>query len=555
VVPIITAWHQGGVGGPTGGERHGVASGAVPEGGAGAPRSAPAGRVLPVFCALLLAQLLAGLDTIILITALPTIVGDLGGLNELSWVLTAYMLTSTASTPLLGKLSDLVGRKTLFQLSLLVFLAGSALSGQSHSITELIAFRGLQGIGAGGLGVLGRTIVADIVPGRQLGKYQGIMTSSFAIASVAGPLVGGFFVDHASWRWIFYVNLPLGLVVLAVTAVALHLPGTRRRVVLDYRGSLLLVASIVCVLLASTWAGTRYRWDSAPVLGLLGTGAGLAAAFVVEERRAPEAVMPIRLFRDRVYAVSSAAGFVLGMAMFGPWSVMPIFLQVVTGASATNAGLLLLPLLAAFTFTSVFAGVMITRLGRYRVFPIVGTALMVVGFVFYASMNASTTRLQASVYMVVVGLGVGLMLQVLTIAVQNSVDPHDLGAATAGVQFFNTIGGSFGTAIYLSILSGGLSHWLPRLVPPSAHLSPSILEGSPSQIRTLPAHVHAGVVQSYAQAVHSVFVGVVPLAAVGFVMMLFLRDVPLRDASALELLAEPLVADRQVAEPAGGQQA
>ena len=497
----------------------------------------PGQNVAAVFGALLLTQILSGLDTIILVTALPTIVGDLGGLRELSWVITSYLLTSTAVSPLAGKLSDMMGRKALFQLSLVVFLVGSALSGQSHSIIELIVFRGIQGVGGGGLGVLGRTIVADIVPGRQLGRLQGILTSSFAISSVAGPLVGGLLVDHASWRWIFYINMPVGLVALVVVGVALDLPRTGRRVVVDYLGSALMTASMSCLLLATTWAGVRFGWGSAPIVGLLTGGCVLAAAFVLVEARTGEALLPVHLFRNPVFAVASTSGLVLGMAMFGPWTVMPIFLQVVTGASATNSGLLLLPLLISFTVSSVATGFLITHYGRYRVFPILGTALMLVGFVLYTRMGVSTSRLEASAYMVVVGTGIGLMLEVLTIAVQNAIHPRDLGAATAGVGLFNSLGGSFGTAVYLSILNGGVAHWLARLVPRSVHLAPQVLQGSPTGIRALAPGVRHGVIDAFARSLHTVFVWVVPLGAVGLIMLLFLPEVPLREQSAAELLA------------------
>ncbi|HEX5268247.1 MAG TPA: MDR family MFS transporter [Acidimicrobiales bacterium] len=494
-------------------------------------------NVAAVFGALLLAQILSGLDTIILVTALPTIVGDLGGLKDLSWVITIYLLTSTAVAPLAGKLSDMMGRKALFQLSLVVFLVGSALSGQSRSLLELILFRGIQGIGGGGLGVLGRTIVADIVPGRQLGRLQGILTSSFAISSVAGPLVGGLLVDHASWRWIFYINMPIGILALVVVGVTLDLPRNPRRVQVDYAGSVLMTASMSCLLLATTWAGIRFGWGSAPIVGLLAGGCALAAAFVLVEARTGEAVLPVHLFRNRVFAVASASGLVLGMAMFGPWTVMPIFLQVVTGASATNSGVLLLPLLISFTVSSVATGFLITRYGRYRVFPIAGTALMVVGLTLYTRMGISTSRLEASVYMLVVGVGIGLMLEVLTIAVQNSIHPRDLGAATAGVGLFNSLGGAFGTAVYLSILNGAMAHWLPRLVPRSVHLAAGVLQGSPTGIRALAPGVRHGVVEAFARSLHTVFVWVVPLGVVGLLMVIFLPEVPLREQSASELLA------------------
>ena len=500
--------------------------------------SDPGRNVVAVFGALLLTQILSGLDTIILVTALPTIVGDLGGLKDLSWVLTAYMLTSTAVSPLAGKLSDMMGRKTLFQVSLVVFLLGSALCGQSRSLLELILFRAVQGLGGGGMGVLGRTIVADMVPGRQLGRLQGIMTSSFAIASVAGPLVGGVLVDHASWRWIFYINMPIGLLALAVVGLRLHLPRAPRQVVVDYRGSALMTMSMSCLLLATTWAGVRYGWGSAPIVGLLAGGAVLAVGFVLAEARTREAILPVHLFHDPVFSVAAASGLVLGMAMFGPWTVMPIFLQVVTGASATNSGLLLLPLLISFTVFSVASGFLITRYGRYRVFPIVGTTLMLFGFLLYTRMGVATTRFEASVYMVVVGTGIGLMLEVLTIAVQNSIRPSDLGAATAGISLSNSLGGSFGTAVYLSILNGGLLHWLPRLVPRSVHLPSGVLEGSPAGIHALAPAVRHGVVEAFARSIHTVFVWVVPLGAVGLLMVLFLPEVPLREKSVVELLAE-----------------
>ncbi|HET6811637.1 MAG TPA: MDR family MFS transporter [Acidimicrobiales bacterium] len=494
-------------------------------------------NVAAVFGALLLTQILSGLDTIILVTALPTIVGDLGGLRELSWVITIYLLTSTAVSPLAGKLSDMMGRKALFQISLAVFLVGSALSGQSHSLLELILFRGVQGVGGGGMGVLGRTIVADIVPGRQLGRFQGILTSSFAISSVAGPLVGGLLVDHASWRWIFYINMPIGLLAMAIVGVTLDLPRTGRRVRVDIAGSVLMTTSMSCLLLATTWAGTRFGWGSAQIVGLLVGGCLLAAAFVVVEARTKEALLPVHLFRDPVFAVASASGLVLGMAMFGAWTVMPIFLQVVTGASATNSGLLLLPLLISFTVSSVATGFLITHYGRYRAYPIVGTALMVAGFLLYTRMGVSTSRIEASVYMAVVGTGIGLMLEVLTIAVQNSIHPRDLGAATAGVGLFNSLGGSFGTAVYLSVLYGGVAHWLPRLLPRSLHLSAGVRQGSPTGIRALAPGVRHAVIDAFARSLHTVFVWVVPLGVVGLLIVLVLPEVPLREQSAAELLA------------------
>jgi EmrB/QacA subfamily drug resistance transporter len=493
-------------------------------------------RVLLIIGALLVAQFLSGLDTIIVVTALPTIVGDLGGLSELSWVVTVYLLSSTIASPILGKLSDLMGRKALFLLSLIIFLGGSALAGLSHSILQLIVFRAVQGIGGGGLGVLSRIIVADVVPGRQLGRVQGIMSSTFAVSSVAGPLIGGLLVQHVSWRWIFYVNIPFGLAILVVAAVVLPKSTNRAGVTIDYLGSLLLAVSVIAFLLATTWAGSRLPWNSPEIFELLLGGLVCAFLFVSWERRAREPIMPTRLFRDRVFTISSASGFVLGMAMFGPWVVLPLFLQVVTGVSATDSGLLMLPLLVTFTATSVIVGFLITRYGKYRVFPIIGTTLMLVGFFLYTRMGAHSSRLEVSVYMAVVGMGIGLMLEVLTIAVQNAVHPKDLGAATAGVGFFNSIGGTFGTAVYLSIMNIGLAHWLPRLLPAGVRLRPSVLEGSPSEIKSLPPAIHNAVVNSFAFSIHTVLLYVVPLAAIGLLMVVFLPSIPLREVSVSDLL-------------------
>jgi len=474
-------------------------------------------------------MLLASLDQTIVATALPTIVSDLGGLDQLSWVVTAYLLGATVTMPLWGRASDLYGRKTLFIAAIGVFLAGSALSGAAQSLGELIAFRALQGTGAGGLMTLAMAIVGEIVSPRERGRYQGYIQMVFVVASVAGPLLGGAFVDHLSWRWVFYVNLPIGAAALALIATALNLPVVRSHARIDYAGAALLAAAVSCALLVTTWGGRQYAWDSAQVVGLGVAGLALLAAFVAQERRAAEPVLPLRLFRERVFDVVSAVLFLTTLAFFAVIVFMPVFLQVVTGASATESGLLLLPLLLAATTSTAVSGRVISRTGRYKVFPACGLALMAVGLALLSRMSAGTSQATASALLVVFGLGFGMVSQVLTVAIQNAVDRRDLGIATASANLFRSLGGSVGVAIFGAIFAARLDVWLPRALPSGAGpVDADRLQASPDSLAAMPAALQDGVGVAVAHALQTVFLVAAPVAALGLLVVLFLEEVPLR---------------------------
>jgi EmrB/QacA subfamily drug resistance transporter len=477
-----------------------------------------------VFAGLMSGVLLAALDQTIVATALPTIVGDLGGLAHLSWVVTAYLLASTTSTPLYGKISDLYGRKTVFQAAIVIFLIGSALSGLAQSMGQLIAFRAVQGLGAGGLMALAIAIVGDVVSPRERGRYQGYIGAAFAVASVAGPLLGGFLVDHLSWRWAFYVNLPVGIAALLVTSVALDLPFRRNGHTVDYLGAALLVAGVTCLLLVTVWGGDRYGWGSPTILGLAAAGVLLLGAFAVQERRASEPVLPPRLFRDPVFRVATAALFLIGVAMFGSIVFLPLFLQVVGGASATSSGLLLLPLMGGIVASSVVVGRVISRTGRYRWYPVAGTALMTVAMGLLATMDAGTSRTTASWYVVLLGVGLGTVMPVMILAVQNAVDQRDLGTATSAATFSRSMGGSFGVAAFGAILASRLASQLPGV-------DAEALQASPSQLRAMPPAARQAVVEAVANSLHVVFLAAIPVALAAFLVVLFLRERPLRETA------------------------
>jgi EmrB/QacA subfamily drug resistance transporter len=477
-----------------------------------------------VFAGLMSGVLLAALDQTIVATALPTIVGDLGGLAHLSWVVTAYLLASTTSTPLYGKISDLYGRKTVFQAAIVIFLVGSALSGLAQSMGQLIAFRTVQGLGAGGLMAVAIAIVGDVVSPRERGRYQGYIGAVFAVASVAGPLLGGFLVDHLSWRWAFYVNLPVGIAALLVTSVALDLPFRRTGHSVDYLGAALLVAGVTCMLLVTVWGGDRYGWGSPTILGLAAAGVLLLGAFAVQERRASEPVLPPRLFRDPVFRVATATLFLIGVAMFGAIVFLPLYLQVVGGASATSSGLLLLPLMAGIVTSSVVVGRVISRTGRYRWYPVAGTALMTIAMGLLATMDAGTSRTTASWYVALLGVGLGTVMPVMILAVQNAADQRDLGTATSAATFARSMGGSFGVALFGAILASRLAHQLPGV-------DPEALQASPSQLRALPPAARQAVVEAVANSLHTVFLAAIPVALAAFLVVLFLRERPLRESA------------------------
>src|SRR5438067_7727463 len=487
------------------------------------------GRALwTVFAALMLGMFLAALDQTIVSTALPTIVGDLGGLNHLSWVVTSYLLASTVSTPLYGKLGDMLGRKPVFMAAILIFLAGSMLAGLSQTMGQLIGFRALQGIGAGGLMVGAQAIIADIVPPRERGRYTGLIGGVFAVASVAGPLLGGFLVDNLSWRWVFYVNLPVGALAILIVATRLHLktPTVSHRI--DVLGAALLSAGVTSLILLTTWGGTEYAWGSATIVGLGIAGVALLGALAWWETRAPEPILPLALFRSRVFSVANAMGFTIGMAMFGAIVFLPVFLQLVYGASPTSSGLRMLPLMFGLLTAAILSGRAISRMGRYRIFPIVGTAVLVVGMYLLSLLDVGSAPWVASVYMLVVGVGIGLVMQVLVLVVQNDVEPRDIGVATSTATFFRSVGGSFGVAIFGTIFASRLSDQLAR--PPRSFTTR--LGGgvhlNPEQARHLPAFVHVAFLQAFAHALHGVFLWGMAMAVVPFVLSWLLKEVPLR---------------------------
>jgi len=456
------------------------------------------------FTGLLLAMLLASLDQTIVATALPTIVGDLGGLGQLSWVVTAYMVGATVTMPLWGRASDLHGRKPLFLAAITVFLAGSALSGLAAGIGELIAFRALQGTGAGGLMTLAMAIVAEIVSPRERGRFQGYIQMVFVVASVAGPLLGGVFADHLSWRWVFYVNLPIGAAALAFIATSLHLPIRREPARVDYLGGALLAGALTSVLLVTTWGGREYAWGSGEILGLAAVAVLLTGAFVTRERNAPEPLLPLRLFREPVFVVVSAAMFLTMLAFFAVIVFMPIYMQVVEGASATESGLLLLPMLLAGLASTALAGRAISRTGRYKVFPVTGLGLMALGLLGLSRIGTGTSLVTAGLVLAVFGIGFGLVTQVLTLAIQNAVDRRDLGIATASANLFRALGGSFGVALFGSVFA--------------------------SRLGTDPEHLQGVGAAEVASALHTVFLIGAPVALLGLLVVLSLREKPLQTA-------------------------
>ncbi|GAA2456936.1 MFS transporter [Streptomyces glaucus] len=519
-------------------DTRGTTAGAGGRAPARAPRSplAPreehvSGNVLVSIGALLLGMLLAALDQTIVSTALPTIVSDLGGMEHLSWVVTAYLLASTAATPLWGKLGDQYGRKRLFQTAIVIFLAGSALCGMARNMPELIAFRAVQGLGGGGLMVLSMAIVGDLVPPRDRGRYQGLFGAVFGATSVLGPLLGGLFTEHLSWRWVFYVNLPVGIVALAVIAAVLHIPRRATKHVIDYLGTFLIASVATCLVLVASLGGTTWGWGSPQIIVLAVLGVVLAVAFAAVERRAAEPVLPPKLFRIRTFTLSAVISFVVGFAMFGAMTYLPTFLQVVQGVSPTMSGVHMLPMVFGLLLSSTVSGQIVSRTGRWKVFPVTGTAVTAFGLLLLHQLDENSSTAVMSAFFFVFGLGLGLVMQVLVLIVQNAVAYEDLGVATSGATFFRSIGAAFGVAVFGTVFAGRLGDKLADAfrgvqLPPG--VSADALEADPRGIAALPPALRPAALHAYASAITDVFLYAAPVALLAYVLAWFLKEDRLR---------------------------
>lgn len=482
-------------------------------------------NVLVIMGALMLTMLLAALDQTIVSTALPTIASDFNALNELSWVVTSYLITSAVVTPLYGKLSDLFGRKRMLSIAVVIFLLGSILSGLSQSMLQLIIFRGIQGIGAGGLMSMVFATIGDVVSPRERGKYQGLIGAVFGVSSVIGPLLGGFFTDHLSWRWIFYINVPLGLLALVAISAKLHIPVRKKDHSIDYFGALLLSVGVICLLLASVWGGSTYSWGSIEILWLLWSGLFFGYSFIWWQAHAKEPILPLHLFKNRTFVVSSLLSFISGLAMFAAIIYLPEYLQIVRGFSATKSGLLMLPLVAGLLAASVTSGRLISKTGKYRIFPLLGTVVTGFGLLLMSNLETNTNLWLLSLWMFITGVGIGSFMQVMTLAVQNAIGYEDLGTATSAVTFFRSMGSSFGTSIFGALLATRFAAHFADIAPSTAA---SIGSAGINAIRTLPPESAILALQAFTNAFDDIFFYASPIMLIALITAFFLKEIPLR---------------------------
>jgi len=494
---------------------------------AAAGASAGHRQILIVLPGLMLAMILAMLDQLVVSTALPRIVGDLGGLEHLSWVVTAYVLASTITTPLYGKLGDQYGRKRWLVIAIVIFLIGSALSGLSQSMDQLIAFRALQGLGAGGLMVGALATIGDLVSPRERGRYMGYMMAAMMLAMIAGPLVGGYITDSLSWRWIFYINMPVGGAALAYLAVTLNLPRLRVPHKIDYLGAAVIAAGATAIVLLTTWGGTQYAWGSTQIMVLGAVAIAAVAAFFWVEARAAEPVLPLHVFRNRNFSLASSMSFLLGLSMFGALTFLPLYQQTVQHASATGSGLALIPLMLGATVTSLIAGQITSRTGRYKILPIIGGAVMAVGMYLLSHLGPDTSRLTSGLYFVVLGVGMGFLMQITTLIVQNSVSPRDMGVASSSRAFFQQIGGSIGVAMFGAVFTRRLAAALSARLP-GAHVNAANGQLNPATVNHLPAVIRDGVFYAISHAVDGVFLWALPASVAVLVLACCIKEIPLR---------------------------
>ena len=502
-------------------------------------------EIMFVLSGLMVGMLLAALDQTIVSTALKSIVEDFDGLTHYTWVVTAYLLTSTASTPLYGKISDLYGRRPVFQFAIITFLIGSFAAGAATSMTQLIAFRAIQGLGAGGLMSLTFVIIGDIISPRERGKYQGYFGGVWGLSSVAGPLLGGYFSDHAQilgvtgWRWIFYINLPFGIAALIITSMSLHIPKVKREHSIDYLGALLLVSGVSALLLGISVYGPQDGWQSSKTLLTLAAALALILLFIFQESRAKEPILPLTLFKNHTFSVTSVMAFIIGAGMFGAIIMLPLYLQIVKGDSATSAGLKLIPFMIGIVAMSIVSGKMITKHGHYKRFPIIGLALMTVGLAMLSTLTESTPFWQLSIYSILIGAGLGFSMQTIVIALQNSVDFRDLGVATSANTFFRSIGATMGVALFGTVYASRLAHNLPIEIEKLRASNPAALVGATTEkfaalkentavLKTFTPELQVGIINAFVNSFHIVFLTAVPITVIGFFIAFMLRETPLR---------------------------